>query len=129
VELCDCFLDFGQAAAEMFLLFTFVALGSSLIWTGLSGVTWAGFAFALTALFARSAVLWVASLGQPLDASSRRLIVWFGPRGLSSLLLVLLPVFAGLPGAERLFAPAALVVLVSVVIHGGSLVLLGKRET
>lgn len=34
-ELCDCFLDFGQAAAEMFLLFTFVALGSSLIWTGL----------------------------------------------------------------------------------------------
>jgi NhaP-type Na+/H+ or K+/H+ antiporter len=127
-ELCDCFLDFGQAAAEMFLLFTFVALGSSLIWTGLSGMTWAGLAFAMVALFARSAALWVAVRGQPLDPTSRRLIVWFGPRGLSSLLLVLLPVFAGLPGAERLFAPAALVVLLSVVIHGGSLVLLGKRD-
>jgi len=128
-ELCDCFLDFGQAAAEMFLLLTFVAFGSSLIWTGLSGVTWAGLGFALVALFARSAALWVALRGQPLDARSRRLIVWFGPRGLSSLLLVLLPVFAGVPGAEALFAPAALVVLLSVVIHGGSLVLLGTRES
>jgi NhaP-type Na+/H+ or K+/H+ antiporter len=119
-ELCDCFLDFGQAAAEMFLLLTFVALGSSLIWSGLSGVTWAGVAFAAVALCARSAVLLVALRGQSLDARSRRLIVWFGPRGLSSLLLVLLPVFAGLPGAEGLFAPAALVVLLSVVIHGGA---------
>jgi NhaP-type Na+/H+ or K+/H+ antiporter len=127
-ELCDCFLDFGQAAAEMFLLLTFVALGSSLIWTGLSSVTWAGLAFAAVALFARSAVLLVALRGQPLDARSRRLIVWFGPRGLSSLLLVLLPVFAGLPGAEALFAPAALVVLLSVVIHGAAQMFIGMRD-
>ena len=127
-ELCDCFLDFGQAAAAMFLLLTFVALGSSLIWTGLSAVTWAGLAFATVALFARSAVLLVALRWQPLDARSRRLIVWFGPRGLSSLLLVLLPVFAGLPGAEGLFAPAALVVLLSVVIHGGAQMFLGKGD-
>jgi len=61
-----------------------------------------------------------------LDPRSRRLIVWFGPRGLSTLLLVLLPVFAGLPGADRLFAPAALVVLLSVVVHGGAL-MLGRK--
>lgn len=127
-ELCDCFLDFGQAAAEMFLLFTFVALGSSVIWTGLSGVTWAGLAFAGVALLARSATLLVALRGQSLDARSRHLIVWFGPRGLSSLLLVLLPTFAGLPGSERLFAPAALVVLLSVVIHGGSLMVMGTGD-
>ena len=127
-ELCDCFLDFGQAAAEMFLLLTFVALGSSLIWSGLSGVTWAALAFAAVALFARSAVLLLALRWHPLDPRSRRLIVWFGPRGLSSLLLVLLPVFAGSPGAEALFAPAALVVLLSVVIHGGAQMFLGKGD-
>jgi sodium/hydrogen antiporter len=127
-ELCDCFLDFGQAAAEMFLLLTFVALGSSLIWSGLSGVTWAGLAFAALALCARPVVLLGALRGQRLDARSRRLIVWFGPRGLSSLLLVLLPVFAGLPGAEGLFAPTALVVLFSVVLHGGAQMLMGKGE-
>src|SRR5882672_2006222 len=101
-ELCDCFLDFGQAAAEMFLLFTFVAFGSSLIWTGLAGITWWGLAFAALALGLRSAVLALALPRKGLDPRSRRLIVWFGPRGLSTLLLVLLPVFAGLPGADRL---------------------------
>jgi hypothetical protein len=51
---------------------------------------------------------------------------------LSSLLLVLLPVFAGLPGSEQLFAVCSLVVLVSVVLHGGAPMLLAqaarKRE-
>jgi len=127
-ELCDCFLDLGQAAAEMFLLFTFVAFGSSLIWTGLEGVSWQSVAFAVVALFARSAVLAATLPRKSLDPRSRRLIVWFGPRALSTLLLVLLPVFAGLPGAERLFAPAALVVLLSIVVHGGALMVFGKRK-
>jgi hypothetical protein len=127
-ELCDCFLDFGQAAAEMFLLFTFVAFGSSLIWTGLTGITWSGLLFAALALGLRSAVLAVALPRKGLDPRSRRLIVWFGPRGLSTLLLVLLPVFAGLPGGDRLFAPAALVVLLSVVLHGGAL-MLGRKPS
>ena len=39
-----------------------------------------------------------------LDRKSLALITWFGPRGLSSLLLVLLPVFAGLPEGARLFS-------------------------
>jgi NhaP-type Na+/H+ or K+/H+ antiporter len=125
-ELCDCFLDVGQAAAEMFLLFTFVAFGSSLIWTGLSGITAAGLAFAVLALVLRSAVLAIALPKKGLDPRSRRLIIWFGPRGLSTLLLVLLPVFAGVAGADKLFAPAALVVLLSVVGHGGAL-MLGRR--
>ena len=35
VELCDCFLEYGQTTAEMTLLFTFILFGSSLIWQGL----------------------------------------------------------------------------------------------
>ncbi len=123
-ELCDCFLDFGQAAAEVFLLFTFVALGSSLIWTGLEVVTWRTLAFAAVALGARSAVLAVALVPLHLDRPSRQLIVWSGPRGLSTLLLVLLPVFAGTPGGAQLFAVAACVVLLSVILHGGAMALL-----
>jgi hypothetical protein len=42
-------------------------------------------------------------------------------------LLVLLPVFAGLPGSEQLFSICCLVVLLSVVVHGGSPMLLGRR--
>jgi sodium/hydrogen antiporter len=63
-----------------------------------------------------------------IDPRSCRLIATFGPRGLSSLLLVLLPVFAGIPGAERLFTVTCLVVLLSVVIHGGGIALYLRRH-
>ncbi|HEY7028693.1 MAG TPA: cation:proton antiporter [Gemmatimonadales bacterium] len=123
VELCDCFHDYGEATSTMLLLFTFVLLGLSLIWTGLSVTSPQMLAFALLALVARSLVLLVALPRSAVDAESRKLVVWFGPRGLSSLLLVLLPIFAGIEGSEALFAPVATVVLLSVVVHGGMLAL------
>jgi NhaP-type Na+/H+ or K+/H+ antiporter len=127
VELCDCFLDYGQATAEMFLLFTFVAFGSGLIWEGLRVISGPTLLFAAVALFIRSLVIWVSLLGMKLDAPSRMLIIWFGPRGLSSLLIILLPVFAGLAGTEALFPICALVVLLSVVLHGALVPILMRR--
>jgi NhaP-type Na+/H+ or K+/H+ antiporter len=47
-------------------------------------------------------------------------IGWFGPRGLSSLLLALLVVESGVPGAEYLLAITGMVALVSVLLHGVS---------
>jgi NhaP-type Na+/H+ or K+/H+ antiporter len=122
VELCDCFLDYGEASAEMFLLLTFVAFGAGLIWTGFTVAgEWRVLVFAVLALIMRTAVLVPVLASSGVDVRSRRLIACFGPRGLSSLLLVLLPVFAGVPGAERLFTITCLVVLLSVVLHGGGI--------
>jgi NhaP-type Na+/H+ or K+/H+ antiporter len=118
IELCDCFLEYGEATAEMLLLLTFVALGTSLIWTGLAVADARTLIFAAVALTVRTVVLFPVLAGLGLEKRDCRLIALFGPRGLSSLLLVLLPVFAGLPGAERLFTITCLVVLLSVVLHG-----------
>ena len=126
VELCDCFVEYGEVTAEMLLLFTFVLFGSSLIWSGFTVVSAASLLFTVLALLLRTPIYLLSLLGSEVDARSRRLIAWFGPRGLSSLLLVLLPVFAGLPGSDRLFALCSLVVLVSVVLHGGSPLLLER---
>jgi NhaP-type Na+/H+ or K+/H+ antiporter len=129
VELCDCFLDYGEASAEMFLLLSFVAFGTGLIWTGLSVAgDWRVLFFAVLALSVRTAVLLPVLARSGVDRQSRRLIALFGPRGLSSLLLVLLPVFAGVPGAERLFVITCLVVLLSVVVHGGGIALYLRRH-
>jgi NhaP-type Na+/H+ or K+/H+ antiporter len=128
VELCDCFHDYGEATSEMFLLFAFVAFGASLIWMGVAVAGPRTLAFALVALLGRSIVLMPALAFVPIDPHSRRLVVWFGPRALSSLLLVLLPVFAGVPGAARLFPICALVVLLSVVCHGALLAALSSRR-
>jgi NhaP-type Na+/H+ or K+/H+ antiporter len=128
VELCDCFQEYGETTAEMALLFTFVLLGGSLIWSGLHLVTGPVLLFVLLAVAVRPLVLLLSLAPTGIDRRSLGLIAWFGPRGLSSILLVLLPVFAGIEGASGLFALCTLVVLLSVVLHGGSVTLL-KRST
>src|SRR5205814_5719940 len=88
VELCDCFLDYGEATAEMFLLLTFVAFGASLIWIGLTAIDGRTLLFALLALIMRTAVLLPGLQRAGISDASRRLIAWLGPRRLSTLLLV-----------------------------------------
>jgi NhaP-type Na+/H+ or K+/H+ antiporter len=127
VELCDCFLDYGEATAEMFLLLTFVAFGASLIWHGLEVANLRTVGFAVLALAARTLVLFPVLRRAKLDRESRRVVAWFGPRGLSTLLLVLLPVFAGIPGSEQLFTICCLVVLLSVLLHGSAIGLILRR--
>ena len=126
VELCDCFQEYGETTAELTLLFTFVLLGNSLIWGGFAVAGMPELLFALVALLVRPVVFLVSLWPARLDRRSLLLISWFGPRGLSSLLLVLVTVFAGMPGSERLFAVCSLVVLLSVLLHGGSVMFLPR---
>jgi NhaP-type Na+/H+ or K+/H+ antiporter len=131
VELCDCFIEYGGVTAEMLLLFTFVIFGSSLIWTGFSGLDTRTVIFAVFAILIRVPIYLLTLIGSSVDRRGRLLIAWFGPSGLSSLLLVLLPVFAGVVGSDRLFRVSALVVMISIVLHGTSPMLLtrfGPRE-
>jgi sodium/hydrogen antiporter len=106
-----------------------VAFGAGLIWTGLPlAGDWRMLLFAALALSLRTLVLLPVLARSGVDDRSRSIIAMFGPRGLSSLLLVLLPVFAGVPGAERLFTITCLVVLLSVVIHGGGIAVYLQRH-
>jgi hypothetical protein len=129
VELCDCFLEYGETTAEMTLLFTFVLFGSSLIWSGLAQINGMVLLFALLALLVRPVAFLISLARVRLAIRDRLLIAWFGPRGLSSLLLILLPVFAGIPGTQSLFAICSLVVILSVIVHGSApMFLLARRK-
>ena len=126
VELCDCFIEYGGVTAEMLLLFTFVIFGASLIWTGFTGLNVPTVIFAVFSLLIRVPVYLLSLIGSKVDKGGCLLIAFYGPSGLSSLLLVLLAVFAGLPGSERLFSICSFIVLLSVVIHGASPMLLER---
>lgn len=128
IDLCDCFLEYGETTAEMALLFAFVLFGSSLIWTGFTVLNVSVLLFAVAVVLIRVVAFSAALAAMHLSTSECLLIAWFGPRGLSSLLLVLIPVFVGAPGADRLFHVACFVVLFSVVLHGGSLMFLGRGQ-
>lgn len=119
--LCDCFLEFGEAATEVLMLLAFVMFGALLSEELQMVPLLPGLALAaLTILVARPLAigsllsLRAASLSRP----ARAFIAWFGPRGLNSLLFALLVVQAGVPRSEFLLALAGLVVTVSVLAHG-----------
>jgi NhaP-type Na+/H+ or K+/H+ antiporter len=119
LELCDCFLEFGDATAEMIMLFAFTLFGAVLV--TLVGTIPLGAALALAAItlfVARPAAVSLVLRTAAVSSSARRFIAWFGPRGLASLLLALLVVQARMPGAEMILAIAGVVVTVSVFLHG-----------
>lgn len=120
VELCDCFLEYGETTAEMALLFTFVLFGTSIIWSGVAAASMTTIGFVIIAIVLRPLAMLPALALAPLSWKNRGLIGWFGPRGLSTLLLVMLPVFAGIEGSYELLQISCLVVMVSVVLHGFS---------
>jgi sodium/hydrogen antiporter len=128
IDLCDCFLEYGETTAEMALLFAFVLFGSSLIWSGFVILSWPVLLLAVLVTLARLVPYVISLSALRLSARECLLIAWFGPRGLSSLLLVLVPVFAGAPGSQYLFQLACFVVLFSVVLHGASLMFLGRGQ-
>lgn len=122
-ELCDCFLEFGEAAAEILMLIAFVMFG--IILSDSFGVLElpVAAAFAAIAIF----VIRPLAIGGVLSLRAVRLsrgaqgfIAWFGPRGLNSLLFALLVVLADVPGSTLLFAATGFVVLLSIVAHGAS---------
>jgi sodium/hydrogen antiporter len=122
-ELCDCFMEFGQAAAEMAMLFAFVLFGSLLSATlGAVDVLPALGLTAVTIFIARPLAIWLVLhlRAAAVSGPARGFIAWFGPRGLNSLLFAVLVVRAGVPGAEALLAATGVVVVVSVVLHGAS---------
>lgn len=129
VELCECFVEYGETTAEMTLLFTFVLFGTSLIWQGFGVLDWRLIVFTLMVLLARPAAFLLSLARTDLSWRTRNLIAWFGPRGLSSMLLVLLPVFATIDGSVALFNSASFVVLVSVLVYSFVPMFLNRNQT
>ncbi|MGZ3638215.1 MAG: cation:proton antiporter domain-containing protein [Ktedonobacterales bacterium] len=119
VTLCDCFLEYGEVTAEMAMLLAFILFGAVL------GPLFGTIPFFLVLALAVVAIVIVRPLAITLaftrakvSQDARAFIAWFGPRGLSSLLLALLVVEANTPHSIQLLAVTGVVVLVSVLVHG-----------
>jgi NhaP-type Na+/H+ or K+/H+ antiporter len=120
-SLCQCFLEYGEVTSEMAMMLAFVLFG-----VALSGIlhlapVWQTLALAGLVIFAvRPSVLSLVLARAHISWEARAFISWFGPRGLNSLLLVLLVVQANIPGAELLLAAVGVVVMASVIVHGAA---------
>jgi NhaP-type Na+/H+ or K+/H+ antiporter len=119
VELCDCFLEYGETTAEVAMLLTFVFLGASLVAGAVAALGPTLVLFALFALLVARPLAFLAALARSAASRDGRLLIaWFGPRGLNSLLLLILAVSLGIPEPQRIFGVVAVVVLASIILHG-----------
>jgi NhaP-type Na+/H+ or K+/H+ antiporter len=119
LDLCDCFLEYGEVTAEMAMLLAFVLFGALLSSLARTVPLLPTLLFAAIVLFVARPVAIGVVLRKALVSTRARLFVgWFGPRGLASLLFALLVVAEGVPGAETLLAITGVVVIASVAAHG-----------
>jgi NhaP-type Na+/H+ or K+/H+ antiporter len=120
-DLCQCFLDYGETTSEMAMLLSFILFGALLSGLFFEVPLLPALVLAGIVIFiARPLAIWIVLRKASVSNVARAFIGWFGPRGLNSLLLVLLVFHAGVAGSEFLLAVVGVVVTVSVIAHGAS---------
>ncbi len=113
------FADRSEDVVEIVKLGVFVVFGSLLTLHGLFTDGWSAVALvAVTLLVARPVAIWAALGGLRVDRATKAFMAWFGPKGVATATFALLVLAQPIPGNERIFEAAALVVLVSIVAHG-----------
>jgi NhaP-type Na+/H+ or K+/H+ antiporter len=62
--------------------------------------------------------VWLCLLGKGLQADSLLFMGWFGPRGLASIVFVVMVIGEKLPGNDTIVAVVAWTIVLSIVLHG-----------
>jgi len=113
--------DFAESEGEFLIMISFLVFGLVFVpavihwWDGRA---WLYALLSLTLLRMFPVVLGFGFF--KLDLPTRLFIGWFGPRGIASILYILVAVgqLGTIRGHESLYATAALTVLLSIVLHG-----------
>jgi NhaP-type Na+/H+ or K+/H+ antiporter len=118
--VCGCLYEFGEAEGQLLTLLVFLAFGAAMLPEALPHATGAGVLYALLSLtVVRMIPVALSLLGTGLRPASLGFLGWFGPRGLASILFVLLVVEEGrLQSGAFLQAVVVLTVLASTFLHG-----------
>ncbi|EDX85838.1 transporter, CPA2 family [Synechococcus sp. PCC 7335] len=116
--------EFMESEGQLLTMLTFLVFGSLLAPIGLTHASWRTLTLAISFLsVVRVAAIWLALIGMKLSSYEKLFLGWFGPRGLASILFVLLVLEEfPIPGEDELIACVVLTVLFSIVLHGVSAV-------
>jgi len=120
--------EYGETEGQQLSLFVFLIFGMVMVPWGLKYWNWTILFYALLSLTIIRILPVVVSLyDSGFDMKTKLFIGWFGPRGISSILYLMLLVNAiGLNGNEMILSTIVLTVLLSIYIHGISAVPFSK---
>ena len=118
-DVRQTFEERSDVIIEIAKLGVFVVFGSLLTLDGLFADGWAAVGIVVVTLaVARTVAVMAALAGTGLDTATKGFMAFFGPKGVATMTFSLLVLGASVPGGERIFNLAALVVVCSIVVHG-----------
>lgn len=119
---------FGEALSQVLILLIFIVTGLLLVPASYPYWDWLSLAYAFLSLTViRMLPVAVSLIGTGLDQKTIHFIGWFGPRGIASILYLLMAVIQlKVPGYERILSVISLTVLLSIFLHGMSAVPLSR---
>ena len=125
---CEFLFEFMETEGQLLVLLIFLIFGATMVPDALAVLDWRILLYAgLSLTVIRMIPVAVCLTGTKLDWRSIAFIGWFGPRGIASVLYLLMVVGAiGVAGNERVLSVIVLTVMISVVAHGVSAVPLSK---
>ena len=113
--------DFAESEGELLIMVSFLVFGLVFIPASIHYWSMNVWIYALLSLTLLRMIPVVIGFGRfKLDFSSRLFIGWFGPRGIASILYILVAVhqLEGIREHITIFATASLTILLSIILHG-----------
>jgi NhaP-type Na+/H+ or K+/H+ antiporter len=114
--------EFGEAESQVLLLIIFLLFGMVLIPISYLHWDWRVWVYAILSLTVIRILPVVFSLaGTGLSTGTKYFIGWFGPRGIASILyLLMVTIELGSAGLEKMVSVIVLTVMLSIFLHGVS---------
>jgi NhaP-type Na+/H+ or K+/H+ antiporter len=119
-QKCQYLYEFAESEGQILILLTFMAFGAVMIPQAMATVTMGDILFAILALTViRMLPVHLSLIGTGIKPVTSIFLGWFGPRGLASILFVLLILEqTELANENKLFAIVMVTVALSVALHG-----------
>jgi NhaP-type Na+/H+ or K+/H+ antiporter len=120
-------LHAAESAGDTLSLLTWVVFGAAVVGQVLPRFGWDHVAYAVLSLtMIRMLPMFLSLTGLPLGTDGKLFVSWFGPRGLVSIVFVIIVLDAGVPGGEDLAMTVVCTVILSILAHGLSAVPLAR---
>jgi len=126
---CEFLFEFMETEGQLLMLITFLVFGVALLPEGLAQATPVHFIYALLSLTViRMIPIALSLIGAGVGTATQLFLGWFGPRGLASILFVLL-ILEDTELAHRhdLLTITVITVALSIVLHGVTAAPFAKR--
>jgi NhaP-type Na+/H+ or K+/H+ antiporter len=125
---CTFLFEFMESEGQLLMLITFLIFGAALLPEGIAFFNSTILVYAVLSLTViRMLPIAISLLGSGLGLASHLFLGWFGPRGLASILFVLLILDeSDVPHRDELLAVTVLTVALSALLHGVSAAPLGR---